>query len=257
MAYLLICAAATAAATLTFFSGFGLGTLLLPVFALVVPVDRAVGYTAIVHFLNSLFKLVLVGRHADRTTVLRFGLPAVLAAVLGAWALRGLGHVPPILRYDLWGRPLEITLVKVVIGTLLLGFAVLEAMPWFQALKLPANLMPLGGVLSGFLGGLSGMQGALRSAFLLRAGLSKEGFVATGVAIACLVDVSRLIVYFPTLVFGSGGDDLALPLAAAAAACGGAMIGARVLHKTTLGTVQRIVSGMLVMVALGLIAGIL
>ena len=33
---------------------------------------------------------------------------------------------------------------------------------------------------SGFFGGLSGMQGALRSAFLARAGLSKEAFVASG-----------------------------------------------------------------------------
>ena len=87
--------------------------------------------------------------------------------------------------------------------------------------------------------------------------MASEKCVATGVAIACLVDISRLVVYLPTLVFGSGGDDLALPLAAAAAACGGAMIGARVLHKTTQGTVQRIVAVMLVMVALGLITGIL
>lgn len=41
---------------LTFFSGFGLGTVLLPAFALFFPVQIAVGLTAIVHFLNNLFK---------------------------------------------------------------------------------------------------------------------------------------------------------------------------------------------------------
>lgn len=44
----------------------------------------------------------------------------------------------------------------------------------------PPHWLPLGGLLSGFFGGLSGNQGALRSAFLLKAGLSKEAFIATG-----------------------------------------------------------------------------
>jgi len=55
--------------------------------------------------------------------------------------------------------------------------------------------LPLGGVLSGFFGGLSGHQGALRSAFLIRCGLSQEAFVATGIVAACLVDLARLAVY--------------------------------------------------------------
>lgn len=256
MTYLLVCLAAVAASALTFFSGFGLGTLLLPVFALVVPVDQAVAFTAIVHLLNSLFKLWLVGTHADRPTVLRFGLPAILAAVLGAWLLQTLSHIPPLMRLEFLGRTTEIMPVKLVIGILLLVFAVLEVTPWFQALTLPPTLMPVGGVVSGFLGGLSGMQGALRSVFLLRAGLSKESFIATGVVIACLVDLSRLAVYLPALARGGGIDNLGLLVAASAAACGGAVLGARVLRKTTFTTVQRIVAAMLVAIALGMITGV-
>jgi uncharacterized membrane protein YfcA len=45
---------------LTFFSGFGLGTLMLPVMALFFPVDLAVIATAIVHLANNLFKFGLV-----------------------------------------------------------------------------------------------------------------------------------------------------------------------------------------------------
>ena len=58
MSYLVICAVALLASTLTFYSGFGLGTLLLPAFALFVPVEQAVALTAVVHLLNSLFKLL-------------------------------------------------------------------------------------------------------------------------------------------------------------------------------------------------------
>lgn len=255
MSYLLIAVAAAAASALTFFSGFGLGTLLLPVFALFVPIDQAVAFTAIVHFANSVFKLLLVGRHADRTTVLRFGLPAILAAVLGAGVLQGLTHVPPIVRYEVAGRTLEITPVKFVIGTLLLVFAIAEVTPWFQRLRMPAALMPVGGAVSGFLGGLSGMQGALRSVFLLRAGLSKEAFIATGIVIACLVDLSRLSVYVPALFRGGGIDDVPLVVVAAVAACGGALIGARILKKATYVTVQRVVAAMLVAIAIGLVTG--
>ncbi len=42
MEYLLICPAAVIASGLTLFSGFGLGTLLMPVFAVFFPVDIAI-----------------------------------------------------------------------------------------------------------------------------------------------------------------------------------------------------------------------
>ena len=61
MDVLLISIVAFIGSGLTFFSGFGLGTVLLPVFALFFPVQVAVGLTAVVHFLNNLFKLGLVG----------------------------------------------------------------------------------------------------------------------------------------------------------------------------------------------------
>ena len=48
---------------LTLFSGFGLGTLLMPVFALFFPVPVAVASTALVHVANNLFKLGLLRRN--------------------------------------------------------------------------------------------------------------------------------------------------------------------------------------------------
>ena len=47
-------------AILTFFSGFGLGTILMPVFAIFFPVDIAIALTGVVHFSNNLFKLSLI-----------------------------------------------------------------------------------------------------------------------------------------------------------------------------------------------------
>ena len=48
------------AAILTFFSGFGLGTILTPIMMIYFPVEIAVAFTGIVHFSNNIFKLFIV-----------------------------------------------------------------------------------------------------------------------------------------------------------------------------------------------------
>jgi uncharacterized membrane protein YfcA len=152
--YLVICAVALVASGLTFLSGFGLGTLLLPAFAMFFPVDHAVAQTAVVHFLNGLFKLALVGRQADRATVLRFGVPAVLAALVGAWVLLRLAGVGPVYSYTASGCTMHVSPVKLVVGVLLLIFALVEVIPRLRNLSFGPKWMPLGGVLSGFFGGM-------------------------------------------------------------------------------------------------------
>lgn len=257
MNYIVICATAFAASGLTFFSGFGLGTLLMPAFSLFFPVGEAVALTAVVHSLNGLFKLALVGRSADWKVVLRFGLPAIAASLAGAWALVWLSGFPPVYSYAAFGRVWEVMPVKMVIGLLLLAFGALEAIPRLSEFSVGPRFMPLGGLLSGFFGGLSGMQGALRSAFLVRAGLTKEGFIGTGVVIACLIDASRMGVYFKAASGWNGRLDDPLLAAAVASAFAGAALGNRYLKKLTMKGVQRIVAVMLAAVALGLIGGVL
>lgn len=257
MSYLVVCAVALLASALTFFSGFGLGTLLLPAFALFVPVEQAVALTAVVHFLNSLFKLVLTGRHADLRVVLRFGLPAIVMSFVGAWVLVWLAGIAPVFSYAAFGQQFSVTPVKLVVGALLLLFASLELAPRFRDLSFGAQYMPLGGVLSGFFGGLSGMQGALRSAFLSRAGLTKEAFIATGVVVACLIDFSRLAIYSTSLSYERAGLDYGLLFAAVLAAFLGAVLGNNYLKKMTMPGIQRMVAVMLFVVALGLVSGVL
>lgn len=257
MSYLVICTVALLASALTFFSGFGLGTLLLPAFALFFPVEQAVALTAVVHFLNNLFKLALVGRRADRHVVLRFGLPAIGMSFLGAWVLVWLAGIAPVFSYAAFGRPVSVTPVDLVIGALLLAFASLELFPRFRSLSFGPRYMPLGGLLSGFFGGLSGMQGALRSAFLSRSGLDKEAFVGTGVVLACLIDFSRLVVYSDSIAREADRLDYGLLAAALVAAALGAIWGNAHLRKMTMPGIQRVVAALLFVVALGLVSGVL
>lgn len=257
MVYAVVCAVALLASALTFFSGFGLGTLLLPAFALFFPIEQAVAMTAVVHFCNGLFKLALVGRHVNWRVALLFGGPAILAALAGAWALGQLAGLEAVEEYSLFGKTRRVEPAKLVVGVLLVLFALAEVVPRLRDLALPPAYLPLGGVLSGFFGGLAGTQGALRSAFLVRAGLTKEAFIATGVAIAALIDVSRLGVYSRRLWEQRGGLDYALLAAAVAAAFAGAALGNVWLKKVTMHGVQRVVAAMLFAVAAGLISGAL
>ena len=256
MSVWLISAVALLASGLTFFSGFGLGTLLLPAFALFVPVDQAVALTAVVHFLNSVYKVVLVGRFIDTKTVLRFGLPAILAAIAGAWVLGLLTAIDPLFEYDALGRHFVVTPVKLAIGLLLIAFALLELIPATSSLSFAPRWLPVGGLLSGFFGGLSGMQGALRSAFLIRAGLSKEAFVATAATIACLVDLSRMSIYATRLSAVADSLNLPLLLAAIIAALTGATLGRLFLHKVKFVAVQQIVAVMMLVIAGCLVSGL-
>ena len=87
MEILLVCLAAFFASLLTFFSGFGLGTILMPVFVLFFPLEMAIALTGVVHLLNNLFKMYLVGKGAAWRIVIKFGAPAIISAICGAWIL--------------------------------------------------------------------------------------------------------------------------------------------------------------------------
>ena len=242
---------------LTFFSGFGLGTLLMPVFAFFFPVDVAVALTGVVHFLNNVFKLLLTGKKANKQVLLRFGIPAFIAAFAGAALLLRMTAFQPLYTYTIGKHLFFITPLKLTIALLLIIFSIAEAVPRFKNIQFNKNKMIIGGILSGFFGGLSGHQGALRSAFLIKAGLSKESFVATGVVIACLVDVSRLSVYFNRYISSGIHENRVLLLTATLCAFTGAVLGTLLLKKITLTAVQRQVTIMLVLVAIALGAGLI
>ena len=244
-------------AILTFFSGFGLGTLLTPIFMLFFPVELAIALTGVVHFFNNVFKLFLVGKGADKQVLLRFGIPAVIAAVLGSILLLLLTDMEPLFSYQLGERIIEVYPVKFIISILLIMFALLDLIPFLNKIEFSKKHMPWGGALSGFFGGLSGNQGALRTAFLIKSGLSKEVFIATSVVISCFVDFTRLAVY-STRFFAAGLDENILLVASATlSAIAGAYLGNKLLKKVTLKSIQVLVAILLIIVSVGLGSGLL
>ena len=255
-----IAVVAAFASALTLYSGFGLGTILLPAFALFFPTPVAVAATGVVHLLNNLFKGTLLWKRADWPTVLRFGLPAVPAAVAGGWLLARLGGTPRLFEWTAMDRTFGPTGAGVTVGLLMMLFAALDLQGWFQELKAPPRLMPLGGAVTGFFGGLTGQQGAFRSMFLLRSGLPAERFIATGAMIAILVDLSRLTTYaglFTAAGLSPTGREGALVLVGTLSAVVGAYVATRRLDKITVRAVRYSVAALMLVIGLGLTAGLI
>lgn len=250
---LLIAATSFGASMLTFFSGFGLGTILMPVFALFFTLPEAIALTAIVHLLNNLFKVTLIYTHIEKNTLVRFGIAAVPFAFAGAFALSYLDADPFYI-----GSFYSFSWLKITIGLLLIFFSLFDLIPTLSKFYMDKKYLTLGGAISGFFGGLSGHQGALRSAFLIKVGLFKQSFIATGIALACLIDISRLLIY-GSVIGGLRFDNnnAILLTIAVLSAFAGAYLGNRFLNKINISWLQKLVGALLIIYGVLMILGIL
>jgi len=176
---------------------------------------------------------------------------------LGSWLLLNISDIEPLFTYTLFDKTFEVFPVKFIVAVLLIIFACIDLIPYFSKLEFGKEKLPLGGILSGFFGGLAGVQGALRSAFLIKAGLSKESFIATTVVVSTFVDITRLSVY--TTRFDKAGltDNMTLVICATLSAILGAYLGNKLLKKVTLHFVKITVAVLLILISIGLGSGLL
>jgi uncharacterized membrane protein YfcA len=215
----------------------------------------------VVHAANNIFKVALLAGGAPRHVVIRFGIPAIVASFFGAVVLSSLASQPPLASWSFMDRIAMVTPVKLAIGLLILFFSLFELIPMLRGVRAPARWLSLGGALSGFFGGLSGHQGALRAVFLAPLGLSPTQFVSTQAVLALLVDIARLIVYgwFIVVVGGAAGaGSISWDLVATATLCAftGAYVGKRLLPKVTVAALHTVVGLLLVVVGVALSLGV-
>ena len=258
MEYFIIGGISLLTSILTFFSGFGVGTILTPVFVVFFPIEIAIAMTAIVHFLNNLFKFGLTYKDINKSVLFRFGLPAIPFALLGAWLLVSLStQNTQLAKFTFLSINCEVYLIQLIVGLLMLFFAIAELFPTFKKDTIKNKYLVIGGSISGFFGGLTGHQGALRTMFLIKSGLSKEAFIATGIAIACFVDVSRLAIYFGKVNQINIKENIGIITTATLCAFVGAYFGKKLLKKITINTIQYMVSLLIGVISILLILGII
>jgi len=217
----------------TFFTGFGLNTILVPMFLLYWDAPLAVLMAGIVHLCNNILKVALTASSINWNLFRNFGIPAITFAFLGAFLLSTLTTTTT-------------TNLEPIFGVILMSFACLEFFNW----KLPIHgqwAMRFGGVLSGFFGGFSGHQGALRAMFLSKLKIEPLVFVATTAIISLLVDITRIGVYFSSTAFFSYYPTLLIFLCVPAALAG-TVVGRKYIPKVNHAKMSMIVGiGLFVM----------
>ena len=217
----------------TFFTGFGLNTILVPVFLLYWDAPIAVLMAGTVHLCNNILKVALTARSINWNLFQNFGIPAIIFAFLAAFLLSTL-------------TANTTTNLEPIFGVILMGFACLEFFNW----KLPIQgkwAMRFGGVLSGFFGGFSGHQGALRAMFLSKLKIEPLVFVATTAIISLLVDMTRISVYFSSTALFSYYPTLLIFLCVPAALAG-TLVGKKYIPKVNHAKLSMIVGiGLFVM----------
>lgn len=175
----LVLAVAVVAGAVAAVTGFGIGSLLTPVLALGVDTRIAVAAVSIPHVVGTAVRFWLLQGEIDRRVLWSFGLTSAAGGLAGA-ALYSVAS-------NRW--------LNAVFGILLLFAAASEVTGLARRMRFRGWAAWMAGALSGFLGGLVGNQGGIRSAALLGFDLPKEKFVGTATAIALFVDGARLPVY--------------------------------------------------------------
>jgi uncharacterized membrane protein YfcA len=178
----LVAAASFAAGAVATVTGFGIGSILTPLVATRTGTQLAVAAVSIPHFFATLLRFWRLREHVDRRVLLKFGIASAAGGLTGA-----------LLHNSAGSRTLG-----VAFGLVLIFVGVSELSGLAARMRLSGPVAWVAGALSGFLGGLVGNQGGIRSAALLGFDIDKRAFVATATAVGVIVDAVRMPAYFAT-----------------------------------------------------------
>jgi uncharacterized membrane protein YfcA len=236
---LLVAGVAVVAGAIAAVTGFGIGSFVTPVLAASIGTKTAVAIVAVPHLAATVFRLWGLRQHIDAAVLRTFGLASAVGGLIGA-----LIHI-------VFSGPVLAT----ILGLLLVFAGVSELTGFASRLRFPGTTSIVAGALSGLFGGLVGNQGGIRSAALLRFGLSREALVATATASALLVDAARVPIYLVT-----AGSDIArlLPLVGllTAAVLVGTIAGAPILRRLPDAIFRRLLAILLIILGVSLVVGI-
>lgn len=205
-------------------AGFGIGSLLTPILSLSLGTKLAVAVVSFPHFIATGVRFWMLRTHVDKKILLYFGLTSVIGGLTGA------------LLHTIFGNPA----LTVIFGGILCFAGFMGATNLSDKLRLHGATAWIAGAVSGFLGGLVGNQGGIRSAAMLGFNVPKESFVATATAVALIVDVARMPVY----LWGEWEAILANGKWIALATVGtlaGTFVGTKLLRRLPEQTFRRIV----------------
>ncbi|MCC6979763.1 MAG: sulfite exporter TauE/SafE family protein [Candidatus Melainabacteria bacterium] len=217
-------------------AGFGIGSLLTPLFALRMDLQLAVAAVSIPHLLSTVYRFVLIRKDLNKEVFVSFGIWSAVGGLSGG----------------LMGIFIKEHQLIVLFATLLIFAGLSGVFGLSERFQFPRKFAWLAGLASGMFGGLAGNQGGIRSAALLSFNLSKMEFIATGTGIGLLVDAARMPVYF----YQRFSDLLELQVPILIAVIGslvGTWFGKLVLHKIPELIFKRIVCGIILVLGISML----
>lgn len=210
------------AAALTVPAGFGLATMTTPIFLIWFEPHQAIAGVAIVHGAHNAIKAQMLRQHIDKKALRRFGWALLIGSFIGA-----------LLHLVIPSDPLLL-----LVGFALVVLPILKVSERWSKIQLPEAEDRIGGFGSGFMGGLTGHQGALRAMFLQPRLPDKSEYAATAAVLALVVDMTRIPVYLWNDITVLTDQTLLL-LAFVVVALIGARLGKRWLEKWKRDDIQK------------------
>lgn len=210
-----------------------------PVLAYHLDTRLAIAAVSVPHLVGTAQRFWRLHRNIDRRLLREFGTTSAIGGLAGA-----------LVHGRLHSRGLTVTF-----GLLLLFTALAELTGWMRRVHWGKSFGWLAGALSGFLGGLVGNQGSIRTAGLLAYEVSPAAFVATATTVALIVDAARMPVYMVT----QGGDVARQwPILAVAtiSVVLGTFVGIRILPRLRKDLFRRTVAILLAILGFVMLAGV-
>jgi uncharacterized protein len=169
-------------------AGFGSSMILLPVALFFFDFNTALVLVAFMHLFGNLGRITFFLKGLAWRVLIYFGIIGLAGTLLGAMLVT---HI-------------DQSVLKVGLGGFLVAYGVFSLLkPTFKMKPTKASMLT-GGAASGFLAGLIGTGGALRSAFLTAYNLPKTQYIGTAAALAIAVDGTRIPLYLKNgLLLGS------------------------------------------------------
>lgn len=217
-------------------AGFGAATILTPIAALFMDIKTAIATVTCFHLFGNVFRLRFFGRQIDWRIVRLFGISGILCSLLGATVTAALPSA----------------MIKLAFGVFLLAYVAFSI--WAgDRVRLPARAGTLigGGIASGFIAGLLGTGGAVRSACLMAFQLPKEAYLGTSAILALFVDGTRLPIYIVERFIASSMTPVVASLVVVAFA--GAWVGQRIVKRVSARAFHRFVMVMLALMGLKMV----
>ena len=214
-------------------AGFGIGSLLTPIFALSIGTKLAVAAVSIPHLIGSAQRFWRLRHAIDHRVLWSFGITSAAGGLIGA-----------LLHNQAGNRALSI-----VFGALLILAGASQLTGFMERIRWGRTAAWIAGGVSGLFGGMVGNQGGIRTAAMLGFDVPRDSFVATATAIALFVDAARMPVYAAV----SGRELLGewrLILAGTVGVVIGTAIGTRLLSRIPQQVFRRVIGVLLV--ALGI-----